>query len=91
MVFLLTPIARFLDNAVVFSWDALLELANLVLPKMSVGHVVPSGAPGFGRKWPEYKPPMESDSRCACPALNALANHGKVFLLLLKFMSLMAF
>jgi len=76
MAFLLSPIARFLDNTVVFTWDALLELANLVLPKTPVGHVVPSGAPGAGGKWPEYKSPTEADSRCACPALNALANHG---------------
>jgi hypothetical protein len=76
MAFLLTPIARILDNTVVFTWDAFLVLANLVLPKSSVGHVVPSGAPGFGGKWPEHKPPTEADSRSCCPGLNAMANHG---------------
>lgn len=77
MVFLLTPIARFFDNVYVFTYDGLLELGNQVMPKRKVGHMVPEGHPGFGGKWPEYIPPKEGDSRCACPALNALANHGK--------------
>ncbi|KAK2460835.1 hypothetical protein APHAL10511_007305 [Amanita phalloides] len=76
MVFLITPVARFFDNTFVFTWDALLELSNLVLPKRKEGHVVPEGHPGFGGQWPEYIPPGEGDSRSACPALNALANHG---------------
>ena len=76
MVFLLTPIARFFDNVYVFTYDGLLELGNQVMPKRKVGHMVPEGHPGFGGKWPEYIPPKEGDSRCACPALNALANHG---------------
>ncbi|KAF8352012.1 Chloroperoxidase [Amanita rubescens] len=66
MVFLLTPIALFFNNTYVFTWDALLELSNQVLPKRKKGHVVPE----------EYIAPKEGDSRCACPALNALANHG---------------
>ena len=76
MVFLLTPIALFFNNTYVFTWDALLELSNQVLPKRKEGHVVPEGHPGSGGKWPEYIAPKEGDSRCACPALNALANHG---------------
>ncbi|KAF8635726.1 hypothetical protein AX15_000342 [Amanita polypyramis BW_CC] len=76
MVFLITPIAHFFDNTFVFTWDALLELANLVLPKRKEGHVVLEGHPGFGGKWPEYISPKDGDSRSACPALNALANHG---------------
>jgi len=76
MVFLITPIARFFNDTYVFTWDALLELTNQVLPKRKEGHVVPEGHPGFGGVWPEYVPPEEGDSRCACPALNALANHG---------------
>ena len=76
MVFLITPVAHFFTGVYVFTWDAALELTNLVLPKRKVGRVVLEGHPGFGGEWPEFKPPQEGDSRCACPALNALANHG---------------
>ncbi len=76
MVFLITPIARFFNNTYIFTWDALLELTNQVLPKRKEGHVVPEGHPGFGGNWPEYIPPKEGDSRCCCPGLNAFANHG---------------
>ncbi|KAF8719041.1 hypothetical protein AX14_011541 [Amanita brunnescens Koide BX004] len=38
--------------------------------------MVAEGHPGHGGKWPEFIPPKDGDSRCACPALNALANHG---------------
>jgi hypothetical protein len=44
-----------------------------------VGHVTPEGEPGAGGNWPEYIPPKEGDSRCCCPALNALANHGESY------------
>ncbi|KAI0827441.1 chloroperoxidase-like protein [Trametes gibbosa] len=57
-------------------WDVLLTLFNHVVPQRPVGRVVKAGRPGFGGKWPEYVPPREGDSRCSCPALNALANHG---------------
>jgi len=57
-------------------WDVSLTIANLFLPDRAEGHVVPEGHLGFGGKWPEYIAPKEGDSRCACPALNALANHG---------------
>jgi len=41
-----------------------------------VDHVTPAGHPGEGGKWPEYIAPKEGDSRCSCPGLNAMANHG---------------
>ena len=70
-------IANTLLNTYIFSWDALLALANLVLPNKPAGKVTPEGHPGFGGKWPEYIPRKEGDSRCSCPALNAMANHGE--------------
>ncbi|KAF9245738.1 Chloroperoxidase [Melanogaster broomeanus] len=57
-------------------WDVLLTLLNAVQRKRSVGKVTPVGHPGYGGRWPEYKPPQAGDSRCSCPALNAMANHG---------------
>ncbi|KAG6810652.1 hypothetical protein H0H92_010915 [Tricholoma furcatifolium] len=57
-------------------WDIGLTLINLVTPKRKVGQVTPAGHPGADGKWPEYIPPKEGDSRCCCPALNAMANHG---------------
>jgi hypothetical protein len=53
-----------------------LTLVNLISPSRKIGHVTLEGHPGAGGKWPEYIPPKEGDSRCSCPALNALANHG---------------
>jgi hypothetical protein len=64
----------------VVSWDLSLTLINLVIPNRAVGKVTPEGHPGFGGNWPEYIPPKEGDSRCSCPALNAMANHGKIHL-----------
>jgi hypothetical protein len=63
-------------NVYIFTYDFFLFFLNLILPKRRIGHVVPPGAPGEGGKWPEFIPPKEGDSRCACPALNAMANHG---------------
>ena len=60
-----------------FSWDVGTAIVNLIIPPKSKGKVTPEGHPGFGGKWPEYVPPKEGDSRCSCPALNAMANHGK--------------
>ncbi|KAI6015105.1 Chloroperoxidase [Pisolithus orientalis] len=57
-------------------WDITLSLFNLVLFKRPVGKVVPEGNPGYAGNWPEYKPPQEGESRCSCPAINAMANHG---------------
>jgi len=44
--------------------------------KRPVGKVTPEGYPGYGGYWPEHRAPQEGDSRCSCPALNAMANHG---------------
>jgi len=75
-MFLITPIINFFQNILVFSLDFILTIANIILPKRKIGHVVPAGHPGADGKWPEYVAPKEGDSRCSCPALNALANHG---------------
>ena len=64
-------------------WDVFITLLNLVLPKRAIGHVTPEGQPGYAGVWPEFKPAKPGDSRCSCPALNAMANHGKLPLLLL--------
>ncbi|KII91677.1 hypothetical protein PLICRDRAFT_105120 [Plicaturopsis crispa FD-325 SS-3] len=74
------PFLRTISNAVlnayILSWDVLLTLLNTVTPSRPVGHVIPEGHPGYGGQWPEYIAPTEGDSRCSCPALNAMANHG---------------
>ncbi|KAH9927949.1 Cloroperoxidase [Epithele typhae] len=59
-----------------FFVDFALFLFNLLTPDRKKGAVIPKGCPGYGGKWPEYVPPQAGDSRCSCPALNALANHG---------------
>jgi hypothetical protein len=69
-------IANFFLTTYIFAWDTSLTVLNLVLPKKRVGHVVPEGHIGHGGKWGEFIPPKEGDSRSACPALNAMANHG---------------
>jgi len=71
-----SAIANLFTSIYLFSWDGLLVFGNLILPNKSAGLIVPEGHPGFGGKWPEYTPAKEGDSRCSCPALNALANHG---------------
>jgi hypothetical protein len=73
---IVNKIAGFFINIYIFSWDNLLFICNLLTPSLKPGHVVPAGAPGHHGDWPEYVPPKEGDSRSACPALNALANHG---------------
>lgn len=57
-------------------WDFSLAFVNLITFKRKVGRVTPKGQPGEGGVWPEYIHPREGDSRCSCPALNAMANHG---------------
>lgn len=57
-------------------WDLSLAFINMITFKRKVGHVTPKGHPGEGGVWPEYRPPRKGDSRCCCPALNAMANHG---------------
>ncbi|KAL1707752.1 Chloroperoxidase [Schizophyllum commune] len=57
-------------------WDIYLNIANLLTPNAKPGRLIPSGMPGAGGKWPEFVPSKAGDSRCSCPALNAMANHG---------------
>jgi hypothetical protein len=71
-----SSVSHFFFDAGILSWDILLTLLNLVRRKRRVGNVTPEGHPGYGGLWPEFKPPQEGDSRCSCPALNAMANHG---------------
>lgn len=75
-MFLVTSVLRAIQNVAVFAWDFGLEIVNVATPKRKVGHVTPEGEAGAGGKWPEYVAPKEGDSRCCCPALNAMANHG---------------
>ncbi|KAF8173711.1 Chloroperoxidase [Pholiota molesta] len=75
-MFLITPIVNAVQTVGVLTWDLGLTIGNLVTPSRKVGHVTPPGHPGLDGKWPEYIAPKEGDSRCSCPALNALANHG---------------
>ena len=72
-----SPIANAFVNLYIFSSDLVYTVANLVSPKFKVGSVIAPGQPGAGGEWPEYVAPKEGDSRCCCPALNALANHGE--------------
>ncbi|KAG0702213.1 Chloroperoxidase [Suillus ampliporus] len=71
-----SSVSYFICNVGIISWDILLTLLNLVRRKRRIGHVNPEGQPGYGGHWPEFRPPQETDSRCACPGLNTLANHG---------------
>ncbi|KAG5652648.1 hypothetical protein H0H81_004204 [Sphagnurus paluster] len=75
-MFLITPIAKVTTDIAVLAWDVSLTLINLVSPKRKVGQVTPHGYAGVDGKWPEFIPAKEGDSRCSCPALNAMANHG---------------
>lgn len=59
-----------------FIVDTALTLCNVVAPKRPEHAVTPQGFPGAGGLWPTYEPAREGDSRCSCPALNAMANHG---------------
>ncbi|KAG0702214.1 Chloroperoxidase [Suillus ampliporus] len=73
---LFSSVSYFICDVGIISWDVLLTLLNLVRRNRRIGHVTPDGHPGYGGHWPEFRPPKKTDSRCACPALNALANHG---------------
>ncbi|KAI0324616.1 chloroperoxidase-like protein [Cubamyces sp. BRFM 1775] len=46
---------------------------SLVSPNKPIGRVVHGGG-----QWPQYIPPRQGDSRCSCPALNVMANHGLI-------------
>ncbi|KAG2134793.1 Chloroperoxidase [Suillus clintonianus] len=71
-----SSVSNFFFDCGILPWDVLLTLLNLVRRKRRIGHVTPEGHPGYGGHWPEFRPPQEGDSRCSCPALNAMANHG---------------
>ncbi|SJL10077.1 uncharacterized protein ARMOST_13459 [Armillaria ostoyae] len=72
----LKSIVNTAQNLYILTWDVGLSVFNLLTPNLKPGHVVPEGHPGAGGSWPEYIAPTEGDSRCSCPALNAMANHG---------------
>src|SRR5882762_720130 len=62
-------------------WDLALTFLNIVtcfIPRRK-GHVIRDGHPGAKGIWPQYIAPKEGDSRSSCPALNAMANHGVYF------------
>jgi len=64
-------LTHFIKVFFIFQADFGLALYNLVAPKRAPGKVTICGG-----SWPKYIPPTDKDSRCSCPALNALANHG---------------
>ncbi|PFH51179.1 hypothetical protein AMATHDRAFT_3310 [Amanita thiersii Skay4041] len=72
----ITFIADAILYACVFIWDAGIAFMNIITPKRKSGHIISNHEPGSEGEWPKYMPPTETDSRSACPALNALANHG---------------
>jgi Peroxidase, family 2 len=78
--FLMSSIVTFvvenIARLVIFGWDISLTVVNVLIPNRRVGHVISKGNPGAGGKWPEFIAPGEGASRSACPALNAMANHG---------------
>ncbi|THH29028.1 heme-thiolate peroxidase [Antrodiella citrinella] len=61
---------------VVLVWDFGIVIFNLSTPNHASTRVVPQGYAGANGLWPKYDPPVEGNSRCSCPALNAMANHG---------------
>ncbi|KAJ7743557.1 Chloroperoxidase [Mycena metata] len=73
---LLDKATKLLHTVYLFTWDTGIAVANLIAPTRKWGAIVPRGNPGAGSKWPDHVAPQEGDSRCCCPALNALANHG---------------
>lgn len=77
----ITGLLYLLEQVQLVAWDLFLSFFNIVLPSLRPTAVIPAGSPGAGGQWPEYISPKDGDSRGACPALNALANHGKQSLL----------
>ncbi|KAJ3560884.1 heme-thiolate peroxidase [Leucocoprinus birnbaumii] len=67
---------KLVHDLVFLTWDTGVTVLNVMTPNKGKGHVVSEGHAGYRGHWPEYIPPKEGDSRCACPALNAMANHG---------------
>ena len=76
-MFLVTFLSTVVQILYIFVWDFVLALINIVTFNRRKGRVTPRGTPGAEGKWPAYIAPKAGDSRSACPALNALANHGK--------------
>jgi hypothetical protein len=72
----MSALTKLFVDVLVLLWDFALFLANLALPSHTPWTLIPPSAPGAMGKWPPYIPPGPGDSRCACPMLNALANHG---------------
>lgn len=74
-----TPTPAFIFACVkTLIWDIYLTLANKVAAPLRSGHIVPAGAVAHAAdgRWTGFQPPRPGDSRSACPALNAMANHG---------------
>jgi hypothetical protein len=74
---IVTFVVDTVTRVVIIVWDVSLTVINIVTPSRHVGSVIAQGCPGAGGHWPAFMPPEEGDSRSACPALNAMANHGK--------------
>ncbi|KAH9903475.1 chloroperoxidase-like protein [Cubamyces lactineus] len=70
---LVSTVQGVLTYASMFLLDLLFTLCNLLTPNKPLGDVVPGGG-----QWPQYIPPRQGDSRCSCPALNVMANHGLI-------------
>lgn len=73
---LYSTLAGVVTNLVVLVWDSGLAIYNILAPDRHPERVVPAGYIGENGVWPPYVAPEEGDSRCSCPALNAMANHG---------------
>ncbi len=73
---LYSSVLGLLTNGAVFVWDFGLFISNIVRPNLPAQGVVPHGCAGARGIWPQFVPPQDGDSRCSCPALNAMANHG---------------
>ncbi|KAI0717872.1 Chloroperoxidase [Cerioporus squamosus] len=56
--------------------NLLVLFADLVLSVINLATVDKNKPVGNVGRWGGYVPPKQGDSRCSCPALNALANHG---------------
>ena len=72
-----TFIVENITRILVFGWDISLTIVNVLTPSRRIGYVISERSPGAGGKWPQFIAPGEGDSRSACPALNALSNHGR--------------
>ncbi|THH27221.1 heme-thiolate peroxidase [Antrodiella citrinella] len=71
-----SSILSLLAGTILILWDLILSLINVITPNLPEKHVIGKGKPGENGLWPTYIPPGAQDSRCSCPALNAMANHG---------------